>query len=277
MTTRLLLAIYLLFPAIITAQETADEIAFDAAFKRMAIKFSSADSKLKNKTVAVYGFDVNGRANDSFAAYATEKLTHEIVEAGKLKVVERSRIDRVMKEQQFSQSGAVDADSAARIGKLLAVDAVIIGTIRVTDTGIEFIARMIQSESGMIVSSTDERLKSVAQTTPQQKDATVKDPDIDKSSIPGNADLSADKTVFNSGDRITVKFSGMQGSKFDWITLVKSDASDSTYAEWTYTNGAKSGSYTFKGVEPGSYEIRAYFDWPAGGYNVKKRLKIIIK
>src|SRR5271157_4608517 len=133
-------------PCILFSQEAAEDIAFDAAFKRMASKFSSSDMKLKNKTVALYGFDVNGRPNDSFAYYATEKLTHELVEGDRLKVVERSRIDRVMKEQEFSQSGAVDADYAARIGKLLAVDAVIIGTIRVTDTGIEFIARLVQSE-----------------------------------------------------------------------------------------------------------------------------------
>jgi TolB-like protein len=251
--------------------ESADDIAFDSAFKRMAAKFSSADMKLKNKTVAVYGFDVNGRANDSFASYSTEKLTHEIVEAGKLNVVERSRIDRVMKEQQFSQSGLVDADSAARIGKLLAVDAVIIGTIRVTDTGIEFIARMVQSESGMIVSSADERLKSVAQTTSAGNNSSQ---GTDNSIAPG---LSTDKSSYNSGDPITVKFSGMQGSAADWITLIKSTESDSTYGAWTYTNGAKSGSYTFKGVEPGDYEIRVYFDWPNGGYLVRKRIKIKIK
>ena len=69
----------------------------------------------------------------------------------------------------------------------------------------------------------------------------------------------------------------MQGSKFDWITLVSSGAADSTYGEWTYTNGAKSGSFTFKGVEPGDYEIRAYFDWPSGGYMVKKRIKVKVR
>jgi TolB-like protein len=267
MKRALLLFGILIFPVLGFSQDTADDVAIDAAFKRMAVKFSSSDVKLKNKTVAVYGFDVNGRPNDSFAEYATEKLTHELVEGGKLKVVERSRIDRVMKEQEFSQSGAVDADYAARIGKLLSVDAVIIGTIRVTDSGIEFIARMVQSESGIIVSSANERLKSVAS-------AVKPDGDAHQGDVPM---LNVDKNSYSEGERITVNFSGMQGSKYDWITLVQEGASDSTYGEWSYTNGSKTGSYTFKGLKAGNYEIRAYFDWPSGGYAVKKRIKIKVK
>lgn len=256
-----------LFPCMLFPQEAAEDIAFDAAFKRMAVKFSTSDAKLKNKTVAVYGFDVNGRSNDSFALYATEKLMHELVEGGRLRVVERSHIDRVMKEQQFSQSGAVDADYAARIGKLLAVDAVIIGTIRVTDTGIEFIVRMIESESGVILSSADERLKSVASASRAHVDTQAT----------GGVRLSIDKSSYSTGESITVNFSGMQGSRFDWITLVKADAPDTKYGDWTYTNGVKSGSYTFNGAPTGDYEIRAYFDWPRGGYIVKKRIKLKIR
>jgi TolB-like protein len=267
MARRLLFFFFIALPCIVLSQDTSEDIAFDAAFKRMAVKFSSSDAKLKNKTVAVYGFDVNGRPNDSFASYATEKLTHELVEGGRLKVVERSRIDRVLNEQQFSQSGAVDADYAARIGKLLSVDAVIIGTIRVTDSGIEFITRMVQSESGMILSSANERLKSVAPAAQTRGDTQQA----------GSVEISSDKSSYIAGESITVKFSGMLGSKYDWITLVKAEAPDSTYGDWSYTHGAKSGSHTFKGSAAGDYEIRAYFDWPNGGYRVITRLKLKIR
>jgi TolB-like protein len=248
------------------SQDSSYDIAIDAVFKRMAIKFSGMEAKLKNRTVAVYGFEVNGRSGDSFAAYSTEKLTHEMVEAGKLKVVERSRIDRLLSEQQFVQTGIVDADSAAKIGKILSVDGVIIGTIRVTDSGIEFIARMIQSESGIILASSDERLKTVAAAAVDNSDA----PDEELK-------ITTDARSYQSGARITVRYSGMKGSRFDWITLVKSSEPDTTYGEWTYTDGQKKGSYTFTAGSPGEYEIRVYFDWPVGGYLVKKRVKITVK
>jgi len=42
-------------------------------------------------------------------------------------VVERSQIDQVLKEQRFSLSGAIDENTAAEVGKLLGLNAIIIG------------------------------------------------------------------------------------------------------------------------------------------------------
>jgi hypothetical protein len=57
---------------------------------------------------------------------------------------------------------------------------------------------------------------------------------------------------------------------------VRSSDSDSTYKEWFYTQGVQSGSHTFKGLPAGEYEVRVYFDWPAGGYNVRVRYPITV-
>src|SRR5512147_319019 len=129
---------------------------FDLVFKRMAQKLAAVEAKLPNKTVAVYGFQVIGRPDDPYALYATEKITHELVNSGSLMVIERSRIEEILKEQDFSHSPMVDTGTAARIGKILAVDAVVTGTIVVTDTRTEFIVRAIQSEKGLILASVDD-------------------------------------------------------------------------------------------------------------------------
>lgn len=42
-------------------------------------------------------------------------------------VVERSQIDKILKEQRFSLSGAIDESTAAKVGKLLGLNAIIIG------------------------------------------------------------------------------------------------------------------------------------------------------
>ncbi len=47
-------------------------------------------------------------------------------------VLERSQINKIIQERMFSQSGLVDQNQAAKLGKLLGVDAVIIGTADVT-------------------------------------------------------------------------------------------------------------------------------------------------
>lgn len=47
-------------------------------------------------------------------------------------IVERSRINRIIQELRFSHSNLVDQKQAAKLGKLLGVDVIIIGTVDVT-------------------------------------------------------------------------------------------------------------------------------------------------
>lgn len=250
----------------------------DAVFKKMAEHLSKVEKKLPNKTVAVYGFESIDKKDAAYAKYSTEKLTHEIVQIGDLTVIERSRIDQILKEQSFSLTGAVDAGTAAKIGKILSVDAVIIGTIRVKNGETEFIARVIGSEKGIILSSVNERLKtsdagdvaddSTDDTTPViiEDDTSVKP-----------FKIVIDKNTYSRSEGITITWSGLPGNSHDWITLVAVGTSDSTYGEWFYTEGRKSGSHTFASQEPGDYEVRVYFNWPDGGYVVQKRIKFKVK
>ncbi len=246
----------------------------DAAFPAMAKRLSAAEGKLPKKTVAVYGFEVIGRPGDSYALYATEKLTHELVSLGKLLVIERSRLEEVLREQNFSLSVLADASTAARIGKLLAVDAVVIGTIRVVPGRTEFIARIIQSETGIILGSADEYILETAKKEEVNGDEeTTAETDETESDVT----LTTSKKVYKSTDEIVIEFSGLPGNEHDWITLVKADAGDETYGEWFYTAGEEEGAHTFAAVAAGEYEVRVYFDWPDGGYEVQQRLKITVK
>jgi len=243
---------------------------FDLVFKRIAQKLSAVEARLPNKTVAVYGFDVIGRPGDTYAIYATEKLTHELVNAGRLLVIERSRITEVLKEQSFSVTDVVDAGTAARIGKLLSVDAVVTGTILVTETRTEFIVRVITSEKGIILTSVDDGVTYTVSAAGDQ-DATG------STGASSAARLVLEKTVYGRGEKISVTVSGLQGSETDWITLVKADDPVDTYGQWFYTKGKKAETFVFSGVVPGEYEIRVYYDWPAGGYEVQQQIKILVQ
>lgn len=248
----------------------------DEIFKRMAERLSKVESKLPNKTVAVYGFEAIDSRQAEYARYATEKLTHEIVQIGDLTVIERSRIDQILKEQSFSMTGAVDSGTAAKIGKILSVDAVIIGTIRVKNGEIEFIARVIQSEKGIILSSVNERLKTgeAADSGSDDSSNAVND---DEGISSKTFTIIINKTIFFRNEGITINYSGLPGNQQDWITLVPAGTPDDTYGDWFYTYGQKSGSYTFKPQPPGDYELRVYFNWPDGGYVVQKRIRIKVK
>ncbi len=248
--------------------EEADD--FDGAFPLMATRLAAAEAHLTGKRIAVYGFDVIGRPGDSYARYATEKITHEIVVQGHFLVIERSRLDEILKEQNFSLSGAVDSATAARIGKILSVDAVVAGTILVTEERTEFIVRVIQSETGMILSSAD-----VYVYADEGDDG--EDTGIFSNGRTQAAAIKTQKARYASSERITVTWSGFPGNENDWITLIPAKEADTSYGQWFYTQEEEEGSHTFDKVAAGDYEIRAYFDWPAGGYTVQGRLKISVK
>ena len=90
------------------------------------------------KRVAVLDFEyqtVRSYANDVFGTEVdigegiTNMLVTELVRNGTYAVIERQALDQVLREQNFQTSGRADPSSAAQIGKLLGVDAVIIGAV----------------------------------------------------------------------------------------------------------------------------------------------------
>ncbi|MFC1858677.1 protein kinase [Thermodesulfobacteriota bacterium] len=85
------------------------------------------------------------------------------------------------------------------------------------------------------------------------------------------AEVWTGKKVYKPNEPIIVNYSGLPGNTQDWLTVVKSSAADNTYKEWFYTNGKRSGSYQFKGLPAGHYEVRVYYRWPSGGYRVQGR------
>ncbi len=87
------------------------------------------------------GTDLGTKMND----YLTEQLIKEFRGVGDknalhmkgartnvFNLVERSRLDQVLKEQKLAVSGAIDESQAVEVGKLLGVDAIIVGSISYT-------------------------------------------------------------------------------------------------------------------------------------------------
>src|SRR2546426_10202200 len=56
-------------------------------------------------------------------------LVSELARNGTYTVMERAQLDRILNEQNFQQDSRADASTAAKLGRLLGVDAIIIGSI----------------------------------------------------------------------------------------------------------------------------------------------------
>src|SRR5215831_6740627 len=99
-------------------------VAQAAAPRKKRIAIMDFDYATVHCNVAAYfGSDVDIRKGIS------DLLVTSLVKDGSYSVIERKSIDKIMTEQNFSNSDRADPSSAAKIGKLLGVDAMIVGSI----------------------------------------------------------------------------------------------------------------------------------------------------
>lgn len=80
-------------------------------------------------TEAVHGTWRYGWSYNNLATTAADNLTHELVQTGQFSVIERNKLESILREQDLASSGAVDASTAARMGKVLGVQMVVIGSV----------------------------------------------------------------------------------------------------------------------------------------------------
>lgn len=70
-----------------------------------------------------------GEKSNRESELARQKIMDMLLESGRIRLIERDKLDAIVSEQQLGETGLVDADSAAKVGKLAGVDAVLIGEI----------------------------------------------------------------------------------------------------------------------------------------------------
>jgi curli biogenesis system outer membrane secretion channel CsgG len=94
--------------------------------------------------VAVLDFDFSSLSNSYSSLYSlgeaargvSDLLVDRLVRDGTFSVIERSRLDAVLAEQNLGRSGLLDANTAAQVGRILGVDAVILGSVTQFDVAV---------------------------------------------------------------------------------------------------------------------------------------------
>ena len=99
---------------------------------------AAAPAQGRKKRVAVFDFDYATVQTASAATFGTnvdvgkgisDLTVKYLVKDGTYSVIERQAMDKILREQNFSNSDRADQNSAAKIGKLLGVDAIIVGSV----------------------------------------------------------------------------------------------------------------------------------------------------
>jgi hypothetical protein len=78
-----------------------------------------------------------------------------------------------------------------------------------------------------------------------------------------------DKDLYTASETVVVFWDGTPGNPTDWINVVPAGAPPEEWGQFAYTNGQVFGSYEFHGFAPGQYEVRVFYNYPDGGFDVQ--------
>jgi len=104
--------------------------------------------------LSVFPFSQKGTVSKG-SLFFQDFFTDDLVNRNRFQIVEREKLDLILSEQKLSRTELVDRKTALKLGKLVAAQAVITGTIIETNTGIEIVGRMVDSETSEILDSED--------------------------------------------------------------------------------------------------------------------------
>lgn len=90
---------------------------------------TTTDSSATRTEAAANPFD-DRAAIEAFAEAATQKVLGAFVKVKRVRVVERTTLDRILKEQDFQMSDIAQANESARIGQLLGAEYLVTGQLQ---------------------------------------------------------------------------------------------------------------------------------------------------
>lgn len=91
--------------------------------------------------------------SDEFSSHVITRLESALLNAGKIKIVSRQRIEAVLQEQTFGLSGYIDDNSAQRIGHLLGANFVLAGNISKLGNKFSMDIQVMETETGLLIYS----------------------------------------------------------------------------------------------------------------------------
>jgi curli biogenesis system outer membrane secretion channel CsgG len=105
------------------AQEAATATAAPAGPKKRVAVMNFDYGTVRTTVQQIFGSD------QDVGKGISDLLVQKLVQDGKYSVIERNALDKILSEQNFSNSDRADSATAAKIGKILGVDCIIIGSI----------------------------------------------------------------------------------------------------------------------------------------------------
>jgi len=145
------LSIFLFFLLIIhaigqtTFEESLNEISKDISAKLL--------NKNLRKVVVLYVTDLN-KTQTTAGKYIADIVSVNIVnDPGNFRVFDRENLPEIVEAKKLMDEGYIDANSAKELGKILAVDAILIGNYTVFSSTLKLTMKALDVENGFVAAA----------------------------------------------------------------------------------------------------------------------------
>src|SRR5260221_13495644 len=103
-----------------------------------------------DKTIAIASVDARGGADADDASTMNDALTEALVADGRVRLVERQQLAKVMKEQALSQSGVMSDEVQIKVAQLVGARWIVVGFVQPKGKSLLLSVRAMDSSTGQV-------------------------------------------------------------------------------------------------------------------------------
>lgn len=155
----LILALFIHLSFLSVAQKARKYTQVTQELSQQVVNTPVAATPLRLAVVPFAATKYSVQASTQFGGYLTESIIGALAGNSKIKLFERTRLDAVLKEQEFILTDLMKPAAALKIGQLVPIDALLSGTYTKLKSYIDVSARPIDVASGEILMSYNGRIK----------------------------------------------------------------------------------------------------------------------
>lgn len=104
----------------------------------------------KKLNIALFNLVAKGGVSGSVAAALSEEVRYEFIRTKKFQVIEKERMDQILREHAFQQAGCTDQECAVEAGRILNVEKMIVGSLSKLGKKYILYLRVVDIEKGNI-------------------------------------------------------------------------------------------------------------------------------
>jgi len=145
-------------PEVVKAQQTpaVDTLKVEQESKTGDLVVPSEYEILEIKPyIAIFPFEDTGTKSEEtkLGESVVEMLITALINTGQFRVMERTQLSKIMEEQALGLTGVVDQETAVDVGKIVGVDAVVVGSVSYLGSMIELDARLVNATNGEAITA----------------------------------------------------------------------------------------------------------------------------